>query len=94
MGFDPVSDYPLGSRRPDLVRTASGLALDELTIDAVRAGKIEPEDLRATLALFYVEGLKYAEIARVMECPIGTVRSRLFEARERLKKLCETKDAQ
>ena len=32
-----------------------------------------------------------SEIARVMECPIGTVRSRLFEARERLKKLCETK---
>jgi RNA polymerase sigma-70 factor (ECF subfamily) len=47
-----------------------------------------PDDLRTTLALFYVEGLKYAEIARVMECPIGTVRSRLFEARERLKKLC------
>jgi RNA polymerase sigma-70 factor (ECF subfamily) len=52
-----------------------------------------PEDLRTTLALFYVEGLKYAEIARVMECPIGTVRSRLFEARERLKKLCQTKEA-
>jgi RNA polymerase sigma-70 factor (ECF subfamily) len=52
-----------------------------------------PEDLRGTLVLFYVEGLKYAEIARVMECPIGTVRSRLFEARERLKKLCETKGA-
>ena len=48
-----------------------------------------PPDLRETLVLFYVEGLKYAEIARLMECPIGTVRSRLFEARERLKKLCE-----
>lgn len=47
-----------------------------------------PEDLRETLVLFYVEGLKYAEIARVMECPIGTVRSRLFDARDRLKKLC------
>jgi propanediol dehydratase small subunit len=48
MGFDPVSDYPLGSRRPDLVRTPSGLGLDELTLDAVRAGSIGPEDLRAT----------------------------------------------
>jgi propanediol dehydratase small subunit len=48
MGFDPVSDYPLGSRRPDLVRTPSGLGLDELTLDAVRAGRIGPEDLRAT----------------------------------------------
>src|SRR5262245_32941010 len=48
MGFDPVSDYPLGSRRPDLVRTPSGLGLDELTLDGVRAGRIRPEELRAT----------------------------------------------
>jgi propanediol dehydratase small subunit len=48
MGFDPVSDYPLGSRRPDLVRTASGLGLDEVTLDAVLAGEIDPEDIRAT----------------------------------------------
>lgn len=48
MAFDPSSDYPLGSRRPDLVRTPSGLRLDELTLDAVRAGTIGPEELRAT----------------------------------------------
>jgi propanediol dehydratase small subunit len=48
MGFDPLSDYPLGSRRPDLVRTASGLGLDRITLDAVRAGEIGPDDLRAT----------------------------------------------
>jgi len=48
MGFDPVYDYPLGSRRPDLVRTASGLGLDEITLDAVLAGEIVPEDVRAT----------------------------------------------
>jgi propanediol dehydratase small subunit len=48
MGFDPVSDYPLGSRRPDLVRTPSGLGLEELTLDAARAGRIGPDDLRAT----------------------------------------------
>jgi propanediol dehydratase small subunit len=48
MGFDPVSDYPLGSRRPDLVRTPTGLGLEELTLDAVRAGRIGPDDLRAT----------------------------------------------
>ncbi|HYF01555.1 MAG TPA: sigma-70 family RNA polymerase sigma factor [Planctomycetota bacterium] len=45
-----------------------------------------PEELRTSLVLFYVEGLKYAEIAEVMEVPVGTVRSRLFEARERLKR--------
>src|SRR5689334_8734453 len=48
MGFDPVSDYPLGARRPELVRTPSGLALGELTLDAVRAGRLDPEELRAT----------------------------------------------
>ena len=48
MGFDPVSDYPLGTRRPDLVRTPSGRTLDQLTLEAVRAGEIGPEDLRAT----------------------------------------------
>jgi propanediol dehydratase small subunit len=48
MGFDPVKDYPLGSSRPELVRTASGLTLDRLTIEAVRAGEIDADDLRAT----------------------------------------------
>jgi RNA polymerase sigma-70 factor (ECF subfamily) len=45
-----------------------------------------PQDLATTLTLFHVKGLSYAEIARVMTCPIGTVRSRLFEARERLRR--------
>jgi propanediol dehydratase small subunit len=46
--FDPVSDYPLGSRRPDLVRTPSGLGLEELTLEAVRAGTLAAAELRAT----------------------------------------------
>lgn len=46
-----------------------------------------PEELRTTLVLFHVDGMSYSEIARAMECPVGTVRSRLFEARERLKRL-------
>jgi RNA polymerase sigma-70 factor (ECF subfamily) len=52
-----------------------------------------PEDLRTTLVLFHVDGLKYADIARVMECPVGTVRSRLFEARGRLKRLVTRAEA-
>jgi propanediol dehydratase small subunit len=48
MAFDPASDYPLGSRRPDLVRTPSGLAVDELTLEAARAGRFGPDELRAT----------------------------------------------
>jgi propanediol dehydratase small subunit len=48
MAFDPSSDYPLGSNRPDLVLTPSGRRLDELTLEAVRGGELAPEELRAT----------------------------------------------
>jgi propanediol dehydratase small subunit len=48
MELDGSADYPLGTRRPDLVSTPAGRGLDELTLDALRAGEIEGEDLRAT----------------------------------------------
>jgi propanediol dehydratase small subunit len=48
MAFDPASDYPLGQKRPDLVATPSGLPLEEVTLDALRAGRLAWEDLRAT----------------------------------------------
>ena len=41
-----------------------------------------PDDLRTALTLREIEGLSYEEIADVMDCPIGTVRSRIFRARE------------
>ena len=41
-----------------------------------------PEDLRTAITLREIEGLSYEEIANVMNCPIGTVRSRIFRARE------------
>jgi RNA polymerase sigma-70 factor, ECF subfamily len=41
-----------------------------------------PEDLRTAITLREIEGLSYEEIATVMNCPIGTVRSRIFRARE------------
>jgi len=48
-----------------------------------------PEELRTALVLFYLEGMRYQEIAEAMQCPVGTIRSRLFEARGRLKKMME-----
>ncbi len=41
-----------------------------------------PEDLRTAITLRELEGLSYEEIAQAMDCPIGTVRSRIFRARE------------
>ena len=41
-----------------------------------------PEELRTAIVLREIEGLSYEEIARIMDCPIGTVRSRIFRARE------------
>jgi propanediol dehydratase small subunit len=46
--FDPRRDYPLGSRRPDLVTTPGGVPLAEVTLDALRAGRIDATEMRAT----------------------------------------------
>ncbi len=45
-----------------------------------------PEDLRVALTLREFEGMSYEDIANVMECPVGTVRSRIFRAREAIDK--------
>ena len=54
-----------------------------------------PEELRQAIQLRELEGLSYEEIATIMNCPIGTVRSRIFRAREaiaeRLRPLLETR---
>jgi propanediol dehydratase small subunit len=57
MAFDPSSDYPLGSRRPDLVRTPGGIALDELELDGEG---VETAELRATPETLRLQ----AEVAR------------------------------
>ena len=41
-----------------------------------------PEELRTAITLREIEGLSYEDIAEAMHCPIGTVRSRIFRARE------------
>lgn len=45
-----------------------------------------PEDLRTAITLREMEGLSYEEIAEIMDCPVGTVRSRIFRAREAIDK--------
>ena len=56
------------------------------------------EDLRQAITLREIEGLSYEEIAGLMSCPIGTVRSRIFRAREaialRLRPLLDTREGE
>jgi propanediol dehydratase small subunit len=57
VSFDPTSDYPVGSQRPDLVVTQSGRRLGELSLDD---GAIDPAELRATPTTLRLQ----AEVAR------------------------------
>jgi RNA polymerase sigma-70 factor (ECF subfamily) len=67
--------------------TPEGLALTEEIRDTVNhAIESLPEDLRTAIVLRELEGLSYEEIAASMDCPVGTVRSRIFRAREAIDK--------
>jgi len=58
------------------------LLTDEIRETVIEAIDKLPEDLRTAILLREVDGMSYEEIATVMACPIGTVRSRIFRARE------------
>ena len=58
------------------------LLKDEIAATVFRAIEDLPEDLRTAITLRELEGMSYEEIAQTMGCPIGTVRSRIFRARE------------
>jgi RNA polymerase sigma-70 factor (ECF subfamily) len=62
------------------------LLRDEIERTVMDAIEQLPEDLRTAIMLRELEGLSYEEIAQSMECPIGTVRSRIFRAREAINK--------
>lgn len=65
------------------VDTPERLALsDEIRGTVNRVIKGLPEDLRTAIILREIEGMSYEEIAQTMDCPVGTVRSRIFRARE------------
>jgi RNA polymerase sigma-70 factor (ECF subfamily) len=77
---DEPTDVVSRLRDPE---TPEGLALTEEIRDTVNhAIETLPEDLRTAIVLRELEGLSYEEIAASMDCPVGTVRSRIFRARE------------
>ena len=79
------------------INTPESLLLSREIGDTVNAAMLAlPEDLRTAIQLREMEGMSYEDIAQIMNCPIGTVRSRIFRAREaiaeRLKPLLDTGD--
>ncbi len=65
------------------VDTPERLLMSKQIADTVNAAMTAlPEELRTAITLREIDGLSYEEIAEVMDCPIGTVRSRIFRARE------------
>ncbi len=74
--FRPGNE-PIAEETPETLLAAREVA------QAVQAAlEALPEDLRQAVTLREIEGLSYEDIAQVMQCPIGTVRSRIFRARE------------
>jgi RNA polymerase sigma-70 factor (ECF subfamily) len=59
---------------------------DELQETLERAIEALPDDLRTAIILRELDGMSYEEIAQTMDCPVGTVRSRIFRARDAIGK--------
>ena len=70
----------------DIESPERSLLRDEIEATVHRTIQQLPEDLRTALTLREFEGLSYEDIANVMQCPVGTVRSRIFRAREAIDK--------
>ena len=81
------AEYYGGGEALQEVATPENLALtDEIKRTVFAAIEALPEDLRTAITLREMDGLSYEEIAEIMDCPVGTVRSRIFRAREAIDK--------
>lgn len=75
-----------GDSQPGALHSGGRFAHEDLDEEVSQAVRDIPEVFRAPLLLSAVEGLSYVEIARTLECPIGTVMSRIFRGRQLLRK--------
>ncbi|MDE2128116.1 MAG: RNA polymerase sigma factor RpoE [Betaproteobacteria bacterium] len=71
-----------GEQLTDMETPEAVLASREIARTVNAAMEALPEDLRTAIALREIEGMSYEDIAQAMNCPVGTVRSRIFRARE------------
>ena len=91
---EEAEGYESGEQLRDINTPESLLLSKEIATTVNAAIESLPEELRSAIQLRELEGMSYEEIAKLMDCPIGTVRSRIFRAREaiaeRLKPLLDT----
>ncbi|MFT4768866.1 MAG: RNA polymerase sigma-70 factor (ECF subfamily) [Glaciecola sp.] len=83
---DDAQYLEVGDALRDQETPESALFGEELRTRVNGALDALPDDLRTAVTLREFDGLSYEEIAEVMECPVGTVRSRIFRAREAIDK--------
>jgi RNA polymerase sigma-70 factor (ECF subfamily) len=92
-----AEQFESGLRLRDNDTPERELMRQQMEQTVMRAVEALPDELRAAITLREVDGLSYEEIAQRMDCPIGTVRSRIFRAREaidlELRPLMDTPDA-
>ena len=84
--IDNSENYEVQGMLKDNAGPEAILHRDEVQQAVFAAIKQLPEDLRVAVTLRELDGLSYEDIAEVMECPVGTVRSRIFRAREAIDK--------
>ncbi len=79
---EDAENYEDGDLLRDIATPDAELQTKQIAKAVNEAVDALPEELRTAITLREIEGMSYEEIAQMMECPIGTVRSRIFRARE------------
>lgn len=79
---EEAESFDDGDQLRDINTPENELLSKEIATTVNTAMENLPEELRTAITLREIEGLSYEEIAEIMDCPIGTVRSRIFRARE------------
>lgn len=82
MDAEEAEDFETGDQLRDLNTPEHQLMTKQIAETVNQSLSALPEELRTAITLREIEGLSYEEIAGIMNCPIGTVRSRIFRARE------------
>ncbi len=83
---ETAEQMDVGVRLKETGTPENHVLTEEISMTVQKAIEELPEDLRTAIILRELEGMSYEEIASAMSCPVGTVRSRIFRAREAIDK--------